>query len=174
MGGEINQQEQIQRLFVSNIGIIRGFIWGLVPDRSAVDDILQETFVAVSKLSDRFEIGTNFSAWACSVARFKVMDYRREGKKLCVFSPETLVALCVSPEAIREDPRRDHLDACLKLMPQKQQDALRLRYGGQHKPPQIAKVLGWKLESVYVILSSARSQLKSCILERIDRENAEA
>lgn len=157
---------EVQRLFVAHIDVIRGFIWGLLPDQAAVDDVVQETFVAVSKLSVRFAPGTSFPKWACSIARFKVMEYRRGFRRLCLLSDETIDALAVAPEALDEDPRRDHLEACLKQLPARTLAALRQRYEDDHKPPQIAELLGWSLETVYATLSRARALLRDCIRQR--------
>ena len=166
-----NRQEiEVQRLFVAHIDVIRGFIWGLLPDRAAVDDVVQETFVAVSKLHSRFEIGTSFPKWACSIARFKVMEYRQGTRRMCILSEATVDALAVTPEALSEDPRREHLDACLEKLPSRTVAALRKRYEHEHKPPQIAELLGWSLETVYATLSRARALLRDCIRQRMQRE----
>jgi RNA polymerase sigma-70 factor (ECF subfamily) len=161
---------EVQRLFVTHIDVIRGFIWGLLPDQAAVDDVVQETFLAVTKLSSRFEPGTSFPKWACSIARFKTMEYRRGFSRLCTLSHDTVEALAVSPEAIDEDPRREHLEACLKRLPPRTLAALRQRYEDQHKPPQIAELLGWSLETVYATLSRARFLLRDCIRQRMHGE----
>lgn len=161
---------EVQRLFVTHIDVIRGFTWGLLPDQAAVDDVVQETFLAVTKLSSRYESGTSFPKWACSIARFKAMEHRRGLGRLCALSPETVEALAVCPEALDEDPRRDHLEACLKRLPPRTLSALHLRYEDQHKPPQIAELLGWSLETVYATLSRARSLLRDCIRQRIHGE----
>lgn len=165
-----NHEIEVQRLFVTHIDVIRGFIWGLLPDQAAVDDVVQETFLAVTKLSSRFESGTSFPKWACSIARFKVMEYRRGFRRLCTLSPETVDALAVSPDALDEDPRRDHLEACLRQLPNRTLAALRQRYEDDHKPPQIAELLGWSLETVYATLSRARALLRDCIRQRMTGE----
>jgi RNA polymerase sigma-70 factor (ECF subfamily) len=171
---ENNHELEVQRLFVAHIETIRGFVWGLLPDRAAVDDVIQETFLAVTKLSSRFESGSSFPKWACSIARFKVMEYRRGFRRVCSLSPETIDALAVAPEAFEEDPRRDHLEACLKRLPSKTLEALRQRYEGDHKPPQIAELLGWSLETVYATLSRARALLRDCIRQRAIGEGVES
>jgi RNA polymerase sigma-70 factor (ECF subfamily) len=124
----------------------------------------------VTKLSPRYESGTNFPKWVCSIARFKVMEYWRGFRRLCSLSPETVDALAVSPEALDEGPRREHLEACLKRLPKRTLAALRQRYEDQHKPPQIAELLGWSLETVYATLSRARALLRDCIRQRMTGE----
>jgi DNA-directed RNA polymerase specialized sigma24 family protein len=53
--------EQVQLLFVRNENAIRAFIRALQPSLSDADDVLQETFLTVSRKASSFEIGTNFT-----------------------------------------------------------------------------------------------------------------
>ncbi len=54
--------EQVQMLFVRNEGAIRVFVRGLQPSLADADDVLQETFLTVSRKASSFEPGTNFVA----------------------------------------------------------------------------------------------------------------
>jgi RNA polymerase sigma-70 factor (ECF subfamily) len=51
--------EEVQLLFVRNENAIRAFIRALQPSLSDADDVLQETFLTVSRKASSFEIGTN-------------------------------------------------------------------------------------------------------------------
>tara|TARA_B110000438_G_C15604774_1_gene559593 strand:+ start:445 stop:723 length:279 start_codon:yes stop_codon:yes gene_type:complete len=68
--------EQIQLLFVRHEGVIRAFVRALQPSLSDADDVMQETFLTISRKAETFELGTNFVAWACSIARLKVLERR--------------------------------------------------------------------------------------------------
>jgi RNA polymerase sigma-70 factor, ECF subfamily len=41
--------------------------------------------------------------------------------------------------------------------------SVELRYQGDHKPAEIARIIGWTAEAVYVALSRARALLRECI-----------
>ena len=157
------QVAEVQRLFVQHVEVIKGFVYGLLPDRFGADDVVQETFLAVTKMAHRFELGTNFPKWACSVARFKVMESHHWGKRMRPLDHEVLEALMVSPAAYKEDPRRDHLAVCFEKLPASVQKVMRLRYGGDHKPGAIAGLVNLAAETVYSMLSRARSELRECI-----------
>ena len=49
------------------------FICTLVIDRTDADEVLQETNLALWEQAERFEAGTDFVAWACRVAHYKVL-----------------------------------------------------------------------------------------------------
>ena len=70
--------EQVQMLFVRNEGAIRAFVRALQPALADADDVLQETFLTVSRKAASFEPGTNFVAWACGIARLKVLENFRQ------------------------------------------------------------------------------------------------
>ena len=68
------------RLYVVNERRIYGFIFALIHDWSAAEDILQDTAQVMWSKFDTFDPGTNFVAWALCIARYQVMDYRKRRK----------------------------------------------------------------------------------------------
>ena len=94
--------EEVQLLFVRHENSIRSFIRALQPSLSDADDVLQETFLTVTRKASSFEIGTNFTAWACGIARLKVLENFRQNKRANVLSEKAIIALtedAPSPEA---------------------------------------------------------------------------
>jgi RNA polymerase sigma-70 factor (ECF subfamily) len=69
--GSPSATEEVQLLFVRHENSIRAFVRALQPSLADADDVLQETFLTVSRKASTFELGTNFVAWACSIARLK-------------------------------------------------------------------------------------------------------
>lgn len=158
----------MQGLFLTHIDLIRGFIRALVRDRHLADDVLQETFLTISKKSAAFEPGTNFPRWACAVARLKVLEaLRREKRSLHFLSPEAIEALSVSHEIPENGRRAEILEGCIASLPPAMKRSVELRYTGDHKPAEIARIIGWTVEAVYVTLSRARGLLRDCIERKI-------
>src|SRR4051812_1550189 len=92
---EPRQLEFVQGLFVQHLPALRGFVLSLVSRFDLVDDIVQETFLIVSAKAGEFERGTNFRAWAWTIARFKALqalESRTSHQER--LSPEVLEALC--------------------------------------------------------------------------------
>jgi RNA polymerase sigma-70 factor, ECF subfamily len=110
----------VQGLFLVHINVIRGFIRALVRDRSMADDVLQETFLTITKKADAFEHGTNFPRWACAVARLKVLEAHRGAKgNLLYLSEDAIEALSASEEVPEHDLRVDLLDGASKIFPRR-------------------------------------------------------
>ena len=77
-----DQIAYVQGLFVQHIPALRGFVLSLVSDFSLVDDIIQETFLTVTKKADDFERGTNFRAWVWTIARFRTLQLIQKQKPI--------------------------------------------------------------------------------------------
>jgi RNA polymerase sigma-70 factor (ECF subfamily) len=158
----------VQGLFLTHLNVIRGFIRALVRDRHLADDVLQETFLTVSRKAADFEPGTNFPRWACAVARLKVMEaQRREKGNLLFLSEEAIEALAASDDLPEQDARAELLDGCIDDLPPAMRRSVELRYVGEHKPAEIARIIGWSAEAVYVALSRARGLLRDCVERKL-------
>lgn len=72
---------------------IYGFIGRMVIDRTDADDVLQETNMAPWKLADQFQEGTDFVAWACRVAYYRVLEHRTAAKRLRIRLNDAMLEL---------------------------------------------------------------------------------
>jgi RNA polymerase sigma-70 factor, ECF subfamily len=155
---------RVQALFLQHAGVIRGFIRALLPDRARADDVLQETFMLLTRKAADFDPATSFPKWACTVARYKVMEARRDmHRNTGVLSDEAIEALAASDEATSDDPRVERLRDCIDRLPPRLQELVKLRYDQDHLPGEIARRVSWTPEAVYVALSRARGLLRRCI-----------
>lgn len=98
------------------------------------------------------------------MARLKVLEaHRKERGNLTFLSEEAIQSLSVSEEIPEKDYRINLLEGCIADLPPTMKRAVELRYQGDHKPGEIASMIGWTSEAVYVALSRARSLLRTCI-----------
>lgn len=165
-----SQREHVSALFVQFSSELRGFILSLLPDMARADDVFQETFLTVLRKAGDFQPGTNFIAWACTVARYKVLEAGRvKGGPTQPLSEEVIESLCAScPEPNdQEDREMLLLQDCMSELHPHTRRAMELRYEQGHKPAEIARRLGWSAESVYVVLSRARAVLRECVGRKI-------
>ncbi|WP_231617263.1 sigma-70 family RNA polymerase sigma factor [Novipirellula aureliae] len=168
-----SHRDRVHALFVQHSPRIRGFILSLSPNIGRADDLLQETFLTVSAKSDDYLSGSNFVAWACAIARYKVLEeYKRSGKSPNLLSPEVIEAVCAAnPTSADENVNSVMLalKTCLSALSPHARQAIELRYTRAHTATEIATILGWSTDSVYVILSRARGSLQKCINARLER-----
>jgi len=165
------QTALVQGLFVQNMMAVRGFVLALMPDFSRVDDVVQETFLTVTAKADDFVEGTNFRAWAFSIARFKVLEsVRTPGAREIALDAEVIDALCgAEPIEVHPEEQTGALATCIgKLAPQARR-AIELRYQQACRPPEIARRMGWTVNSVNVALARARNFLRECVERQLAR-----
>src|SRR5580698_266775 len=60
---------RVQQLFVKHQLGLRAFILSLEPNFTDAEDLLQEVFLVITRKANDFREGTNFFAWACTIAR---------------------------------------------------------------------------------------------------------
>lgn len=159
--------EHVQANFVRHILPLRGFIYGLVPRRHLVDDIVQETFVTACQKAESYQPDSNFRAWIFTIARFKALAaLKRDAGRSVLFEPDLVELLA------KEEPP-DHgfqdrvaaLDACIAKLAGAARRAVVLRYSENLGPTEIAQHMGWSVNALNVALSRARVFLRRCVEE---------
>lgn len=149
---------------------LKGFIAALVADRDAAEDCFQELFLTITAKAADFTPGTDFLAWACTIARYKVLQHlerrRRHGGGL---DPETIAALAADEDAYHDawDERREALAACLDGLAPAARRLVDARYVHGLAPAAIAAASGRSANGVSVALAKARDALEACIARRL-------
>jgi RNA polymerase sigma-70 factor (ECF subfamily) len=162
--------EQVQMLFVRHEGAIRAFVRALQPSLADADDVVQETFLTVSRKANSFEPGTNFVAWACGIARLKLLENIRVQKRANVLSEAAIIALAQeAPEASVFSEREEALGRCLEKLAPKSRDLIWRRYTGRQDSETMADSLGMTSTAVRVALSKARAFLRDCVSTEVKK-----
>lgn len=160
-----------QAEFVSQIArhqaALHAYIISLMPGQSGVDDVLQETNLVLWEKRETFEPGTNFRAWACSIARYKVMNHRKKWARLAfeLFDDELAEQLADECEAEPEElaARLRALETCLDRLHDDERRLIEHRYYSESNLDDFAAKSGRSVESLRVTLFRIRAALKNCI-----------
>lgn len=162
------------KAFVAEITAVQrrlhGFVRTLVYDRDAIDEIVQETNVTLWEQAERFEPGTNFAAWACKVAWFKVLEYRR-GRKLTRirFADELVETLATESIQAEEDyaSERAALERCVAKLSARHRDLLALYYEKRLPLPEIAAAIDSNANALGQMLHRIRASLRECVRRQL-------
>jgi RNA polymerase sigma-70 factor (ECF subfamily) len=153
------------RLVTANQRRIYGFIYAIVPNRTASDDIMQETSILMWEHFDQFKEGTNFAAWGISIARNIVMQYCRKQKQshltFDIKAMENLVSqsdIYDSNEAAIEALRR-----CFKKLRNSDQKLLEMRYFQCESVQKIAESVNRTTSHLYRVMAAIHKLLLKCI-----------
>jgi RNA polymerase sigma-70 factor (ECF subfamily) len=161
---------EVQLLFVRHEGAIRAFVRALQPSLADADDVLQETFLTVSRKASTYAPGTNFLAWACSIARLKVLENLRQRNRATMLSEAAIVALTEDAPASEVTARREAaLARCLEKVAPKARDLLWRRYSSRQSSDEMATALGMTPTAVRLAMFKARGFLRDCISAELKR-----
>tara|TARA_R110002167_G_scaffold116339_1_gene291413 strand:- start:510 stop:1001 length:492 start_codon:yes stop_codon:yes gene_type:complete len=161
------------RLFLQSERRILGFILSLVPNLADAEDLLQETCSIMWSKFEQFEKGTDFVAWGISIARYRVLTYRRKSASQRVCFNEKLmhqIADAVTEVSSQSDARLGILQSCLADLREKDRELIRLRYFAENSTKQTAEQLGRSADSVYKSLNRVHDSLLWCIRRSLQAE----
>ncbi len=154
---------------------LRGFIIALLPGSCDVGDILQETNVVLWEKQSSYQAGTNFQAWAFSVARIKVMQHWDQQKKhQCVSLSEEAIAAIADSRAMSnatvEDKKFSALQQCMAKLRGSELDVVNARYTMGESLESLAQNMGTSGGSLRVTLFRIRAKLRKCVDLRLEQE----
>jgi RNA polymerase sigma-70 factor (ECF subfamily) len=154
---------------------LRGLVRCLLVPAADIDDVLQEINTVLWEKAADFRAGTDFWAWACQIARFKVFNHlRRHGRERLVFDELLLneIADLAQQQLAAVDRRREALEECLARLPAPQRQLIELRYTSGHAIAKIAEVIGRPETSVRQTLFRIRQALQACIESKLQSGGA--
>ncbi len=123
------------------------------------DEVFQEVCIAMWRSFDQFEPGTNFRAWARSIARHRVLAFcKRRRNDPLVFSEQAIREVSEEVERGEEmaDARRRALAACLESLPASDREIVAQKYQQQATTVEVAEQIGRPLNTVYKALQRIR------------------
>jgi RNA polymerase sigma-70 factor (ECF subfamily) len=165
------------RLLTVAQGPVYGYVLTLLPDRSRARDLLQETNITLWKKAATFQEGTNFNAWACKVAYFHVLAFRRKmAREKLVFGDEILDYLAERNddrfEEEANDARNRALRRCLQKLPEHHRKLVEARYQPGASVQGIAAEQGRTVGSISQTLYRIRHNLMACIEKSVAAEQS--
>lgn len=171
----MSRGEHFMKLYLATQPRLYGYVISLVPNWSDVDDIVQETSSLMWAKFDQFELGTDFAAWALTIARFQVMAYRQthcsRQRRFSDEAAERIEELVVL-EIEKEDARRYALRRCLGKLKDNDRVLLNLKYQDGVTMKDVTVRTGQNLNTLYKALNRIHTVLLQCIRRTIKYERA--
>ena len=169
--------ERFSRLLVAHSHRIYGFIFALVHDHAAANDLLQEVSAVLWRKFDRFEPGTDFGAWAMSIARLSIFEWRRAQKNLPLQLDDEQLALLadeVMAVGCQFESRREALRGCMERLAGRDRELLVARYHEDESVQAIADRVQRTRMAIYKRLDKLHALLLECIDRRLAAEERRA
>lgn len=143
------------------------YVRSLMPGDPAAQDVAQQANATIWEKRAEFELGTNFKAWAFSIARYEVLNRRKQQSRdaRLVFSEDLertiAVELAEAPDEIQR--RQEALRGCLQKLRSQDRELLLHRYSSRTTLAEYSGLVGRSVGGLKVTLHRLRSALLACI-----------
>jgi len=165
--------DEFVQLFTRSQRNLYLFVLAMNPNPVEAEEILQETNVVIWSKYRHFQLGTNFLAWARSIAHFETLKFRERGRRdRHQFSDEFVKFLADEATAGSEhlEERRRALMACLDKLRDRDRELIQHRYKPGQSGKGLAQDLGRPANSVYQSLGRIRRSLLECVNRQLAPE----
>jgi len=173
-----DDEAEFVQLVNNHQNIIRRFIISLLPGAPGVDDVIQNTNAVIWKKRSEFALGTNFRAWALSIARFQSMAHQKQLRRCRWVTLEPDVAELVADDlddymedTAHHEERMDALRCCLASLREKDRDLIVQRYWHRTRLQDFAVVTRRSVSALKVTLFRLRLSLRKCVEGRMHDQN---
>lgn len=167
---ETESRKRLMALMTRHQRQIFGYIYTLVPHRADAEDLLQETSLIICEKFDQFREGTDFVAWACQIAYWRIRYARQKfARSKLIFNQEVVDALAQTAAEMQEemDERHVALAGCLRKLHQRDRELLLTRYEPGCGVEEAARKSGRSLEAAYKALTRLRKLLHDCVTHQL-------
>ena len=173
MAGVSDRTKELVLLMTQNQRRIFAYIYTLVPNRHAAEDILQETSLVICEKFDQFQSGTDFVAWANQIAWWQVRAARTKfARSKVVFDDDVLESVAhTAAEMVPElDERHMALRTCLNKLAPRDRELIMTRYEPGNGVPEAARRSGRSVVAAYKALTRLRKLLHDCVSNQLAQQ----
>ena len=166
----MSREQRLMLLTTQHQRQIFSYIYALVPDRHDAQDLLQETNLVIVEKFDEFQPGTDFVAWACQIAWWRVRASRQKfARSKVVFDDKVLEAVAHTAATMTEEisDRHEALNNCLQKLHARDRDMIVSRYEPGGGVDEAAKASGRSLVATYKALGRIRKLLLDCVSNQL-------
>ncbi|NWK55050.1 sigma-70 family RNA polymerase sigma factor [Verrucomicrobiaceae bacterium N1E253] len=171
MSLDAKQTQDFVQLLTSHQSALRVMILSMMPGQPGVSDVLQEINLVLWQKMKDFEPGSNFRAWAFSIARFKILEHLRKLKKdrHLVFDEELCNQLVeeTDQDSKHTEAMQEALEACLSKVRPKDAQLLRHRYYQGGNLQEYAQAHNESAGALRVTLHRLRTSLRRCMVRKL-------
>jgi RNA polymerase sigma-70 factor (ECF subfamily) len=149
------------------------YVFALVGNFDDADEVIQETNIRLWEQFDQFRPEADFGAWACTVALYQVLSFRkrsaRQGMQLKPEFFETVSQEVLSRSAEFESRQRA-LGYCLDRLSEFDRSLVLRSYDGKSAMKDVAESIGRTVTATYQLLFRIRNKLHRCIERSVQAE----
>lgn len=171
---ETENRKRLMALMTRHQRRIFSYIYTLVPNRHDAEDLLQETSLVICEKFDDFEEGTDFVAWACQIAYWRIRYSRQKfARSKVLFDQDVLDAVAQTSVTMHAemDTRHEALTHCLEKLHPRDREMVLTRYEPGSGVEEAAQRSGRSVEAAYKALGRIRKLLFDCVTNQLSLES---
>ena len=165
--------EEFVRLLNSAHRQLLGYLVSILGNRHDAEDVLQRTSITLWRRFETFEQGTDFAAWASTVAFYEARNFQRMGVRSRLVFSDALIEILGAERAadIRHtDARHEALSHCMEKLDEANRRLVETVYLDDRDIGLLAEQLGRARQTIYNKLGIIRRLLADCVTRRLARE----
>jgi RNA polymerase sigma-70 factor (ECF subfamily) len=165
---------EIVALLTSHQTALRLYVASLLPGECQATDVAQQANTTIWKKRADFVIGSNFKAWIFSIARYEMLNFRKQQARdsKLIFNDELTELMADElPDHVGDlECRRNALRSCLAKLKTADQSLIKHRYFHRTPLKDYAEQIGRSAGGLKVTLYRLRSVLQRCIQTQLAEE----
>lgn len=168
-----DRQKELVSLVTRHQRRVFSYIYALVPNRHAAEDLLQETNLVICEKFSEFRPGTDFVAWACQIAYWRIRNARQKfARSKVTFNQDVLEAVAATAISMagEVDARHEALEHCLGRLHPRDREMTLTRYEPGCGVAEAARRSGRSMQAAYKALARIRKLLFDCVTARLAAE----
>ncbi|GBD36580.1 ECF RNA polymerase sigma factor SigW [bacterium HR36] len=156
--------------FVAERHTLMGFIYTMVRDLAASEDIFQEVWIRLQEAIERGQAIDDPARWCRAVAKNLILHYWREKRVSKIVADTELLHLV--EQALNEQPedwsdQRQALLECIDQLPDRSRQLLRMKYDEGLSFATMAERLGRSVGGLKMALCRVRLALQECVNRKL-------
>ncbi|QOV88357.1 sigma-70 family RNA polymerase sigma factor [Humisphaera borealis] len=164
------RQQEFVLLLNAAHGLLLRYLMSLVANRHDAEDVLQRASLVMWRRFGTFEPGTDFDAWATTVAFYEARNFQRlTGCSRVEFDDELMQTLAAERlEHVRHWPLRiDALERCVQKLDAASRALVSAIYTDGASAVEVAREQGCAPKTIYNKLTLIRRVLAECVQRRM-------
>jgi RNA polymerase sigma-70 factor (ECF subfamily) len=166
-------QSDFVKLLMEHRAMLHSFIYAVTRDSHATEDVLQEVSVVLWSKFAEFQQGTNFGAWARSVAYREILAARRSEMRAHRHFDEPCAQAILAAYERRSDQvdatdHRDALRKCLGAIGGDLRKVIHCRYALRMNSRDIARKFSRTAQAIDALIYRGKKLLSDCVRGRLE------
>lgn len=163
---------QAYRTLLQELSVyLRGYYRRRLPrDGADVEDLVQETLIAVDGRRASYDVTQPFTPWVFAIARYRLVDHLRRARVRAATSLDGLEDLFGTEDHEQAATEMD-VERMLSMLPQKQRDAIRMTRIEGRSIDETAQLTGQSQSAIKVGIHRGLKRLRAYLIKSDPHED---